>query len=657
MNKKHSLLLVLFFLLFHISPGVSKEISCKDVLSKNSPITDDENFKKAYCHINEENFRLAKHYIDKVGTKLPTIIDHVLHYKALAEYKTNNSKSAIKILENLTSTYPSSSINKDSLSLLAEIHTDNENYSSAIKIYKKLLSKEESDWLKAKLLKAIGEIYEKQNKINRALSTFERIWIEYPNTSFSDYIYELAENNGFQFLPKKEDHLKRGMYYFEKNLWSLALPELNKSIKTNDVVKKIGICQYKLGSYNDAHENLSKVKSAESGYWLALVKKKQGYDVKAANLLSSIYKKYPESEFSPKGLLKAGEIYTRNFKISDAKNAYKKLLKMYPDSIEVASGAWNLGWIYYKENKYEKALSIFSNYNFPSDSFNTHSFKYWSAKTYEKLGKPAKANSLYKQLAESGKFTYHSFLSSLKIDYENNQSYKKNNNFINVFKNDLTRKKAEKFVRLGISELALKEIRILEGKSNSFLENYYISSLYFKLGNYYSSIKFADKQFDPNFTYLSFPMGFENTVSKLSRKYGLDEFLVYSLIREESRFNRKAVSVSNARGLMQLIPPTARETARKVGINNFSLQKLYIPEINIDLGCYYLNLVMSRFKGNIPLSLAGYNAGPNRAAQWHAEMGDLPVDEFIEEIPFNETNYYVKRILRSYGAYKALYKY
>ncbi len=66
---------------------------------------------------------------------------------------------------------------------------------------------------------------------------------------------------------------------------------------------------------------------------------------------------------------------------------------------------------------------------------------------------------------------------------------------------------------------------------------------------------------------------------------------------------------------------------------------------------------MSRFKGNIPLSLAGYNAGPNRAAQWHAEMGDLPVDEFIEEIPFNETNYYVKRILRSYGAYKALYKY
>ena len=140
-----------------------------------------------------------------------------------------------------------------------------------------------------------------------------------------------------------------------------------------------------------------------------------------------------------------------------------------------------------------------------------------------------------------------------------------------------------------------------------------------------------------------------------SRKYSLDEFLVYSVIREESHFDREAVSVSDARGLMQLLPSTALETAPKAGLRNFRTSQLFSPDINLELGCYYLNWLMGLFEGNFAISLAGYNGGPTNAKTWHEKNGALDIDEFIEEIPFEQSRNYVKKILRSYAAYEAVY--
>ena len=119
-----------------------------------------------------------------------------------------------------------------------------------------------------------------------------------------------------------------------------------------------------------------------------------------------------------------------------------------------------------------------------------------------------------------------------------------------------------------------------------------------------------------------------------SRKYALDEFLVYSVIREESHFDKEAVSVSDARGLMQLLPSTALETAAQGGpFGNFKTPQLFFPDVNLDLGCYYLSWLLEIFEGNFAVSLAGYNGGPTSAKIWYEENGSLAVDEFIEEIP------------------------
>ena len=136
----------------------------------------------------------------------------------------------------------------------------------------------------------------------------------------------------------------------------------------------------------------------------------------------------------------------------------------------------------------------------------------------------------------------------------------------------------------------------------------------------------------------------------------LDPFLIAGLIRQESRFDKKALSISNAFGLMQLIPPTARTISRQTGTNLSSLENLYDPKINIALGIHYLSGLISDFSNPL-FAVSSYNAGPQATKKWinsfYAKSKDL--DFFVEEIPYEQTRNYVKKVFASYWTYKKLY--
>ena len=150
-----------------------------------------------------------------------------------------------------------------------------------------------------------------------------------------------------------------------------------------------------------------------------------------------------------------------------------------------------------------------------------------------------------------------------------------------------------------------------------------------------------------------FPMPFHDAVLAQSQKIGLDPAAVYGLIRQESRFVMDARSGVGASGLMQVMPATARWTAKKLGLSNFQPQQLSQRDTNITIGTGYLKLVLDRFDGSLPLAAAAYNAGPNRAAVWR---GSQPLDAAIwaENLPFSETRDYVKKVLANSTVYAAL---
>ena len=151
----------------------------------------------------------------------------------------------------------------------------------------------------------------------------------------------------------------------------------------------------------------------------------------------------------------------------------------------------------------------------------------------------------------------------------------------------------------------------------------------------------------------SFPMPFRDAVIKRSREIELDPAYVYGLIRQESRFVMDARSHVGASGLMQVMPATAKWTARKIGLDHFRPEQITQHDTNIAIGTGYLKIVLDNFEGSMPLAAAAYNAGPSRARKWR-QGRDLEGAIWAENVPFNETRDYVKKVLSNATLYGAI---
>jgi soluble lytic murein transglycosylase len=159
-----------------------------------------------------------------------------------------------------------------------------------------------------------------------------------------------------------------------------------------------------------------------------------------------------------------------------------------------------------------------------------------------------------------------------------------------------------------------------------------------------------------DFWALLYPQRFLEQITRQAAVHDLSPAAVLSLIRQESVFNPRAVSRAGARGLMQLMPATAQHVARQTGLKRLRLPQLFDPQTNITLGTHYFAAQLRDFDHNPVFALAAYNAGPNRVKQWRQRWPKLPMDEFIEQIPFEETSLYVKLVLRNLLVYESLYQ-
>lgn len=143
-------------------------------------------------------------------------------------------------------------------------------------------------------------------------------------------------------------------------------------------------------------------------------------------------------------------------------------------------------------------------------------------------------------------------------------------------------------------------------------------------------------------------------VEKYSKENGIDPLLIYSIIKAESNFKTNAISSKGATGLMQLLDETANEVAKNESLEYKNQETLYNPEQNIILGVsYYANL--NQELGNYIVALAAYNAGIGTVNNW-IKQGIIKADgSDIENIPYKETNMYVRKILNNYAMYKKIY--
>ena len=164
----------------------------------------------------------------------------------------------------------------------------------------------------------------------------------------------------------------------------------------------------------------------------------------------------------------------------------------------------------------------------------------------------------------------------------------------------------------------------------------------------HGSIISKDVKIDENIVKLLFPVQYLSHIKKIENK--LDPFLILSLIRQESAFNPEARSLVGARGLMQLMPNTARRFYRRIRARH-----LRRPKLNLKIGIKYLKKLIKKYDGNLVYTLAAYNAGEGRVKRWRKNIfiSEDPLLT-IESIPYKETRHYVKLIYRNIFFYKLL---
>lgn len=153
-----------------------------------------------------------------------------------------------------------------------------------------------------------------------------------------------------------------------------------------------------------------------------------------------------------------------------------------------------------------------------------------------------------------------------------------------------------------------------------------------------------------------YPQPHRDIVFDTAYENQVDPYLVFAIIRAESKYQPAAQSPVGARGLMQIMPETAQWIAEQKGISEFAAEQLNNPEINISFGCWYLNSLSQEFEGELPLLIAAYNAGRGKVKEWQTQgIWDGDAGE-IDKIPFGETRNYVRVVMKNYDAYRAIYQ-
>lgn len=153
-----------------------------------------------------------------------------------------------------------------------------------------------------------------------------------------------------------------------------------------------------------------------------------------------------------------------------------------------------------------------------------------------------------------------------------------------------------------------------------------------------------------------YPIKYKEPVLKYARENNIDPLLVFAIIKAESSFNPTAISHKNARGLMQISEITAKWGAETLEIQQFNMEDLYDPDLNIRIGCWYIGRLMKEFDNNMDLVIAAYNGGSGNVNEWLKNKNYSNSGKTLEKIPFKETDKFLNRVKSYYSAYKRHYE-
>jgi soluble lytic murein transglycosylase len=635
----------------------------------------------------------------------PGVIDSYVHERIALAASLNQDYAAAEQAYLAALAAPRAEFNEalDLRERLAQTYTALGDANRALAQYESIFQATDQNWRKAHVRVLAGTLLYNLGRANEAYAKFLDAVNNYPEASDTYQGLLILVNDGVPV-----DDLQRGLTNYYAENYPPALAALDRYLAAHPdadatALYHQGLTLHALGQGADAIAAFREIVEnhpndplwARAYFQIAFL---QPYP-QDAQTFQDFVAAAPQSPDAPDALYRAARLAERNGDFALAVGLWTRIAQEYPAAAQAADAAAQAGIVFYRAGEIGSAAQRFQIAATLGTDPQEHARAWlWIGKVEEKMGDADGARAAWIKAAALAPHTYYSLRAEELMRGAQPFSAPPAQSF--TFDAERERAEAEKWLRekfpLAQSVSVLSELppgvwrepRFVRGAelwrlgllreahaefdslrrdlSGDALAMWPLAIYFNEIGAYDLSIRSARSVVDlagladtlaaPRYLLrLRYPAPFSARVLAASDAYGLHPFLMYSKMRLESFFWKYAISSAEARGLNQIIPPTADDIARRLGLTDFTHEDLYRPSISIPMGAFYLAFVGETTEADPPAMLAGYYAGPGNAQIWRAMSGGDP-DLFVEVIRLPDAKNYVQTAYEYFMEYRELYE-
>ena len=652
---------------------------------------------RARIKLNAKDYAGAASLLDaRVIRDQTSIYDYALSMRGNALEQTGKDAEARAVYQELLHQYPTSLRSRDAAFRAAALLSKS-NQAAAIPLLLKDLT--QSDDPTALLTAA--KAYEQTSDQTRALALYRRLYFFVPASAEAGDAASSLPRLGSSTSPASvEEAIGRADRLYASRKYADAVTAYGEAFArfpttaTSENQLRRGIAAYSARKTPEAVSALTSIPisagevRAEALSYLAQTYARARQWEQARATAEEMRKNFSSSVFTPRTFVALGRIADDAKNPTDASYFYHSAVNSYPGAEAVAQAQFDLAWDTHEAKSYAESsrmltehLALYADKN----TDNRGRAGYWAARDSERAGKLAEARALYEAMLARYDANWYGYLAKQRLDVLSRTTQPKtfpsdsliaravaNLKTVTVAEEtagaDEEKRilKADQLSNIGLDEWALKELTTAEEKTpDSPKVNLAIAKIYRSNDDNVHALNTLKISY-PDYSQMKpeemtreewdvfYPLAYWDIIVQESRARNLDPYQVAGLIRQETIFSARSKSSANAYGLMQVLVPTGRLTAKKYGVTQeITAESLYNPRLNIQLGTAYLRDQIDKF-GRIEYVAAAYNAGPIRAVQWKASL-PLEIDEWAEAVPFKETRGYVQGVVRNRLQYLRLY--
>jgi soluble lytic murein transglycosylase len=610
--------------------------------------------------------------------------DYIDYYTGLAQLRLEKYAEARKTFTSVLDRKPQGAVSLMAALAQGEAAEAAGDYKGAVEIYQRLA--ESKGLVTDEVLSRLGRAALAADDRKTAAQAYVRLYYEFALTD--------AATAAASQLQSLQDHVVKSGYQPDLGRAAMlfgarryaeartAFQDLQRVASGDDkelVDLRVAESDFYLRRYDSAREGTRPYlerasRKAEARFFFLSALRELGNHDEYIARTRALVTDFPGDSWSEEALNNLGTHYIVTNEDEAAAQVFAELFDKFPTGPRAERAAWKSGWWSYRKGDYQNALRTFESAasSFPRSDYRP-SFLYWAGRAHGALGQGEVAAARFQLVFHDYGSSYYGRLAKKQVSRMADADPPPDRAISASLQGPATvapwpptADRIKLLLANGLYDDALEELRFAQRQwGTSAAIEATMAWAYHQKGELRRGITLMRRAYPQSLTssghllpvamrQVIFPLVYWETIRTHANKYDLDPYVMAALINQESTFDPDIRSSANAWGLMQIVPPTGRRLARTLGIRRFTTRSLTDPLTNVRLGMLYFSQLVRQF-GGTHYALASYNAGESRVVRWKAERPGLDEDEFIDDIPFPETQNYVKRILGTAEDYRLLY--